>query len=92
MRPIRQGSVGPAGVVDRGKGTGWVAWEPERSHSRPRESTPAKWIAGRTMVLARGGASTRPGAPATVNTNSGGIVWVPEANQISDWECVSGKS
>jgi hypothetical protein len=24
----------------RGKGTGWIAWEPERSRSRPRESKP----------------------------------------------------
>jgi len=36
-----RGSVDSAGVVDRGKGTGRTAWEPERSHSRPRESTPA---------------------------------------------------
>jgi hypothetical protein len=36
-----RGIVGSAGVVDRGKGTGRVAWEPEMSHSRPRESEPA---------------------------------------------------
>jgi hypothetical protein len=41
-----QGSVGSAGVVERGKGTGWVAWEPEMFHSRPRESEPALGIAG----------------------------------------------
>jgi hypothetical protein len=28
-----RGIVGSAGVVDRGKGTGWIAWEPERSRS-----------------------------------------------------------
>ena len=39
-------NVGSAGVLDRGKGTGWVAWEPERSHSRPRENEPANGIAG----------------------------------------------
>src|SRR5215468_5536395 len=36
-----RGTVGSAGVAERGKGTGWVAWEPEMSHSRPRESEPA---------------------------------------------------
>jgi hypothetical protein len=36
-----RGSVDSAGVLDRGKGIGRTAWEPERSHSRPRESTPA---------------------------------------------------
>jgi len=34
-----RGFVGSAGVLDRGKGTGWIAWEPERSRSRPRESS-----------------------------------------------------
>src|SRR5215475_4948093 len=28
------------GVLERGKGTGWIAWEPERSRSRRRESKP----------------------------------------------------
>jgi len=36
-----RGFVGSAGVLDRGKGTGWIVWEPERSRSRPRESAPA---------------------------------------------------
>src|SRR5512145_1294439 len=36
-----RGIVGSAGVVDRSRGTGWIAWEPERSHSRPRGSAPA---------------------------------------------------
>ena len=36
-----RGNVGSAGVADRGKGTGWIAWEPEMTHSRPRENTPA---------------------------------------------------
>jgi hypothetical protein len=35
-----RGIVGSAGVLARGKGTGWIAWEPERSRSRPRESKP----------------------------------------------------
>jgi hypothetical protein len=39
-------AVSSAGVVERGKGTGWVAWEPEMFHSRPRESEPALGIAG----------------------------------------------
>src|SRR5215510_9822809 len=50
-----QGSVGSAGVLDRGKGTGRVAWKPVMSHSRPRGSEPAMGIAGRTMILARCG-------------------------------------
>ena len=37
----RRGIVGSAGVLDRGKGTGWIVWEPGRSRSRPRESKPA---------------------------------------------------
>jgi hypothetical protein len=39
-----------------------------------------------------GRASTRLGALEAANTNRGGVTWVPEASQISDWECVSGKS
>ena len=35
-RPVRL-IVGSAGVAERGKGTGWIAWEPGRSRSRPRE-------------------------------------------------------
>jgi hypothetical protein len=30
-----------AGILDRGKCTGWIAWEPERSRSRGREGKPA---------------------------------------------------
>jgi len=37
----RRGIVDSAGVLDRGKGTGWIAWKPGRSRSRPRESEPA---------------------------------------------------
>src|SRR5271166_6444646 len=37
----RRGIVDSAGVLERGKGMGWIAWEPERSRSRPRESKPA---------------------------------------------------
>jgi hypothetical protein len=48
--------------LDRGKGTGWAAWEPERSRSRPRERAPANRIAGRTMILARGGGLRLPGS------------------------------
>jgi len=46
--------------------------EPEMSHSRPRESDPATGIAGRTMILARCGTSTRSGALAAASTNRGG--------------------
>ena len=83
MRPSRQGVVSSAGVLDRGKGTGWAAWEPEMSHSRPRESDPATGIAGRTMILARCGTSTRSGAPQGEH-ELGGIAWDPGAKQISD--------
>src|SRR6516165_9809166 len=48
----RRGVVGSAGVVERGKGTGWIAWKPGRSRSRPRASEPAVRVAGRTMTLA----------------------------------------
>jgi len=41
-----RGIVGSAGVLDRGKGTGWIAWEPERSRSRPRESKPTLGVVG----------------------------------------------
>ena len=37
----RRGIVGSAGVLDRGKGMGRIAWKPGRSRSRPRESKPA---------------------------------------------------
>jgi hypothetical protein len=55
--PHWQGHAGSAGVVERGKGTGRVAWEPEMFHSRPREREPAIRIAGLTMILAREGPS-----------------------------------
>src|SRR6516165_6403455 len=48
----RRGVVGSAGVVERGKGTGWIARKPGRSRSRPRASEPAVRVAGRTMTLA----------------------------------------
>src|SRR6516165_6062150 len=31
----RRGVVGSAGVVERGKGTGWIAWKPGRSRFLP---------------------------------------------------------
>jgi hypothetical protein len=34
------------------KGTGWIAWKPGRSRSRPRASEPAVRVAGRTTTLA----------------------------------------
>jgi len=85
------GIVGSAGVLDRGKGTGWIAWEPERSRSRPRESKPAlgqpaDQVPGPGAVLHRHGSAVR------ASTNTGGIVWCPEAKPISDREYVSGKS
>src|SRR6516162_1684964 len=36
----RRGIVGSAGSQERGKGTGWIAWKPGRSRSRPRASKP----------------------------------------------------
>jgi hypothetical protein len=33
-------------VAERGKGTGWIVWEPGRSRSRPRASAPADRVAG----------------------------------------------
>ena len=42
----RRDIVGPVGVLDRGKGTGRIAWEPERSRSRPRESKPTLGVVG----------------------------------------------
>jgi hypothetical protein len=42
----RRGVVGSAGVVERGKGTGWIAWKPGRSRSRPRGNKPAVRVAG----------------------------------------------
>lgn len=44
--PLLARNVDSTGVLERGKGTGWVAWEPEMFHSRPRESEPAMRIAG----------------------------------------------
>ena len=41
----RARDVGSAGVLDRGKGTGWIV-EPERSRSRPRESKPTLGVVG----------------------------------------------
>ena len=58
-----QGIGGSAGVLDRSKGTGWVAWKPERTHSRPhderagQEGSPAE-----QGTLARCGCSICTGA------------------------------
>ena len=41
-----QGIVGPAGVLERGRGTGWVAWKPGRSHTRPHDVSRIIGIAG----------------------------------------------
>src|SRR5262249_19688997 len=49
----RRGIVGSAGVVERGKGTGWIAWEPGRSRTRPCACKPAFRVAGLTMTPAR---------------------------------------
>jgi hypothetical protein len=86
-----RGIVGSAGVLERGKGTGRIAWEPERSRSRPHESKPAlgqpaEHVPGPVLVLHRHGSAVK------ASTNIGGIVWCPEANQISDRECAGGKS
>jgi len=64
-----RGTVGSAGVVDRSKGTGWVAWEPERPHSRPRararrpSGSPAE-----QWSWPGNGTSTRSGALAAAST------------------------
>ena len=86
-----RGIVGSAEVLERGKGTGRIAWEPERSCSRPHESTPelgqpAEHVPGPVPVLHRHGSAVK------ASTNLGGNVWCPEANQISDRECAGGKS
>ena len=86
-----RGIVGSAGVLERGKGTGRIAWEPERSCSRPHESTPelgqpAEHVPGPVPVLHRHGSAVK------ASTNLGGNVWCPEANQISDRECAGGPS
>src|SRR6516164_440327 len=42
-RRNRQGGEGSSvrpGSQERGKGTGWIAWKPGRSRSRPRASKP----------------------------------------------------
>ena len=46
MWPLWQGHVGSTGVQERSKGTGWIAWRPERSQSRPRNDEPENWGAG----------------------------------------------
>src|SRR6202034_3037524 len=37
--PRWRGHVGSTGVEERSRGTGRIAWRPERSHSRPHEET-----------------------------------------------------
>src|SRR6476620_11698404 len=59
-----RGIVGSAGVLARGKGTGWIAWETETSRSRPRESKPTLGLDGSTIDLARKAHSDLPGARA----------------------------
>jgi hypothetical protein len=43
--PLWLGLLGPAGVLECGRGTGWIAWEPEKSCAvraeKPEWGTPA---------------------------------------------------
>ena len=51
--------------MDRGKGTGWIAWKPGRSRSRPRESKPA---IGRRLNIDPGPEGTlRPSGSASAS-------------------------
>jgi len=55
-----QGSVGSAGVLDRGKGTGWVAWKPVMSqvkHKARDNSSPRvlAWSWGTGCIVQRRG-------------------------------------
>ena len=91
MRPSRQGVVSSAGVLDRGKGVGWIAWEPVRSRPRPRESVPAT---GRPadQVPWPGRVLQPSGSAAKASTKSGGSRGPRIAKQISDRACAGGKS
>jgi hypothetical protein len=68
-----RGIVGSAGVLERGKGTGRIVWEPERSRPRPHESEPAlgqpaENVPGPVSVLHRHGSAVK------ASTNIGGRV------------------
>src|SRR6516162_7579078 len=67
----RRGFVGSAGVLEQGKGVGWVARKPARSRTRPRvqhagQGTPAD------QVFQAYRASSALGRSASANTNTGG--------------------
>src|SRR6516164_11245262 len=73
-RRNRQGGEGSSvrpGSQERGKGTGWIAWKPGRSHSRPRASKTGR--SGRRLNNDPGpeGPSDLPGAQVA-NTKRGG--------------------
>src|SRR5262249_458174 len=74
---------------ERGKGTGWIAWKPGRSRSRPRASAPAM---GRRLNNDPGlkGPSGRSGAQAARHEPRR-TAWTLEAKEISDRGCVAGR-
>src|ERR1700730_2966156 len=78
MWPRWRGHIGSTGVEERSKGTGRIAWRPERSHSRPNERSRK---VGRPVRSKPGpGRDLRPCRSAAANTKAGGIGWAAEAN------------
>ena len=68
---VRVRIVGPAGVLDRGKGMGRIAWEPVRSRLRPSESVPANGRPADQMPWP-GWVLQPSGSAAKASTKSGG--------------------
>jgi hypothetical protein len=83
-RPYWRGFVGPAGVLERGRGTGWVARKPLRWPTHVHVRLSRQW----DRRLNKEPGPTRdlrpPGSAGDGEHKEGGLAWAPEANQISD--------
>ena len=85
----RRGRVGSAGVLEQGKGLGWVAREPVRSRARPCANG-RRGATRRTKEPRPGCGPCRAGS-AVASTKAGEHV-EPATENIRERVCVSGKS
>jgi hypothetical protein len=89
--PLRRGPASSAGVLEQGKGMGWVAREPERSRSRPLAQHAGLW--GRRLTNDPGLTSVLHARQERFGDHEHEEERVePATETIRDQECAGGKS